>query len=156
MSLISHGYRYGIPMPSARLEPYGPPNEDAVSKQKQIRFVCHELDLIRDLARLLDAAPVDVQERVAAWVMAKYGKPFVVAPSRPPVERNPLDMVPTTQPDPARWPTITTFPVYACPMPHGDDHWEHGLVGGANGVTIVRSVSDGFPVTVVDDSASVK
>ena len=118
------GFKYGCPFPSQEaVEPVTSTltNGDAMDKMKKIDSACHELDLMRDVARLLDAAPVDVQERVSAWIAAKYGKPVAVTMPAPALStRREFD-----------WPVGTLL--YAAPMGRADFGV---LLGGVDDSTV--------------------
>jgi hypothetical protein len=135
---------------SIKLEPCSLSNEDAVNKHKAIDMACHELDAMKAVAKILDGCPVDVAERIAAWVASKYGKPVPVTLPAP---------VQPTWPSPQRdepYPPMGGTAIYGAPG------LGSGLMRGYskgwmnNGALIGSAVGDGFPVADVDDSAAGK
>ena len=71
---MSPGYRYGIPMGAKSGFPTEEAKQDAAQKHATINTVINELDAMKDVAKILDGCPVDVQKRISAWVASRYGK----------------------------------------------------------------------------------
>ncbi|MFA4900846.1 MAG: hypothetical protein WC563_15110 [Brevundimonas sp.] len=61
--------RYMGPMPIKESEPL---SLDAAEKHQAINTRIHEIDAMRDLAKILDAMPPDALRRVLTWLVASY------------------------------------------------------------------------------------
>lgn len=125
--------RYMGPMPtqetSLELDPG--PETDAQKKHQQIATRIGEIDCMRDIAAIFESMPEDVQQRVAAWVFARYGAlPVKMGPpSNPP----PIPPLPWRIEPPPTEPYVGSS-AYMCPPPM----WAQRLG---------QEVSNGFPVS---------
>jgi len=65
---------YGGVLP-AKVTPEIPTTPDSADKYKAINAHIYEIDVLRDICKLLDGLPADAVARVIGYLCARYGRP---------------------------------------------------------------------------------
>lgn len=89
------------------------------------------------IAKMLDSAPRDVQQRIISWLVAKYAWHLLV----------PAEPAQVVEPKVWKWPVGYSPP----PFPPNTDFTAYS--GCIPSTVLCREVSNGFPVADVSDSA---